>query len=82
MHIRTIQDWSMKLESKLKVYEKNIQFKRGNKFLYIDTHTYFRKKIQNVHRNIILGIVMNTLEAKKRRARKYTGQTQTIYFLK
>lgn len=55
----------MKLESKLKVYEKNIQFKRGNKFLYIDTHTYFRKKIQNVHRNIILGIVMNTLEAKK-----------------
>lgn len=55
----------MKLESKLKVYEKNIQFKRGNKFFYIDIHTYFRKKIQNVHRNIILGIVMNTLEAKK-----------------
>lgn len=34
----------MKLESKSKIYEKNIQFKRRNKFLYINIHINFRKK--------------------------------------
>lgn len=37
-HNWTIQDWSMKLESKLKVYEKDIQFKGGN--FYANGYTY------------------------------------------
>lgn len=70
----------MKLESKLKVYEKDIQFKGGNKFLCKWIYIHILEKNRECSQKHNIG--HKYFRSQKRRARKYTGQTQTIYFLK